>query len=384
MDDLPFERVHRRHLERFAAVANLPGCRDTHVGQLGATTRPVAGDVEHQSGPLPGLGRRGQPGELLQGIQDLPAFAHEFVDVSLADDRHDGAFALDVEIDVTVEVQDVQQAFQVVACGVTFRDGVTVTSLIEEHGRIAGVRTAGEEMRARFVVSADGAHAQFSIDRRPKRTLATIMGWWENFDFTPNSLDMIFDKNVAPLYGWMFPEAENRVNIGICIDGEDDDGRKQTRPLREVFQQFLDDQYGEKMKKAKPIGKWKGHPISYTTRVANMTMPGALVLGEAARMTHLATGEGIFQAMQSGIFAADTLADVLSSKATEAAAWKSYVWKHQKRFTVGIAGGLLLRAVVDSPVLDGVARLYNNTTVRKGVVRLLGSALAGSNVAETH
>ena len=101
-------------------------------------------------------------------------------------------------------------------------------------------------------------------------------------------------------------------------------------------------------------------------------------------MTHLATGEGIFQAMQSGMFAADTLADVLEAKESEAAAWKSYVWKHRKRFTLGIAGGLLLRAVVDSPVLDGVAKIYNNPKVRKSVVRLLGSALAGSGVAETH
>ncbi len=269
--------------------------------------------------------------------------------------------------------------------GVDVRTPYRATELLkDDSGRAVGVKLfGGTELRANYVLCADGAHSIFSVDPRPKRTISTLMGWWENFDFEPNSLDMIFDKNVAPLYGWMFPEAENRVNIGICIDGEDEDGRKQTRPLREVFQRFLDDQYGEKMKKARPLGKWKGHPISYTTWVGNMTMPGALVLGEAARMTHLATGEGIFQAMQSGIFAADTLADVLQSKASESAAWSSYVWKHRKRFTVGIAGGLLLRAVVDSPVLDGVARLYNNTTVRKGVVRLLGSALAGSGVAET-
>jgi geranylgeranyl reductase family protein len=272
------------------------------------------------------------------------------------------------------------------ALGVDVRTPYRATELLKDgSGRAVGVKLFdGQELRAKYVLCADGAHSIFSVDPRPKRTISTLMGWWENFDFAPNSLDMIFDKNVAPLYGWMFPEAKDRVNIGICIDGEDSDGRKQTRPLREIFQKFLDDQYGAQMKKAKPLGKWKGHPISYTTWVGNMTMPGALVLGEAARMTHLATGEGIFQAMQSGIFAADSIADVVDSKATESAAWKSYVWKHRKRFTVGIAGGLLLRAVVDSPVLDGVARLYNNNTVRKGVVRLLGSALAGSNVAETN
>jgi len=31
---------------------------------------------------------------------------------------------------------------------------------------------------------------------------------------------MVFDPNVAPLYGWLFSREPTRVNIGICIDGQ--------------------------------------------------------------------------------------------------------------------------------------------------------------------
>jgi hypothetical protein len=58
------------------------------------------------------------------------------------------------------------------------------------------------------------------------------------------------------------------------------------------------------------------------------------------------------------------------------------VWKHRKRFTVGFLAGHALRAVVRSGVLDAIARAYDNPTVRRGVVRTLGSALAGSSVHE--
>ena len=105
-------------------------------------------------------------------------------------------------------------------------------------------------------------------------------------------------------------------------------------------------------------------------------------MGEAARVTHNATGEGISQAMQSGLYAARAVADVLTGKRTEAQAWRGYTWNHRKRFTAGFLGGHALRVAVRTKVLDGVATIYNQPAVRKGVVRLLGSALAGSAVKD--
>ncbi len=268
--------------------------------------------------------------------------------------------------------------------GVKLTTGFRADRLIKDDtGRVIGVRSLdGEEHTGRFVLCADGAHSIFSTDPRPKRSISTLMGWWEDFDYAPGQLDMIFDKNVSPLYGWMFPEGPNRVNIGICVDGQDEEGQKSTRNLRQIFQRFLDDHYGNQLKKAKPIGKWKGHPIVFTQWVGHCTAPGALYLGEAARITHNATGEGIYQAMQSGVFAADAVAQVVKGEKTEAKAWSGYVWEHRKRFTTGFMGGLALRGLIASPVLDTVAGAYNNPTVRKAVVKLLGGALAGSSISD--
>jgi flavin-dependent dehydrogenase len=268
--------------------------------------------------------------------------------------------------------------------GVTLQTPFRADALIkDDSGRAVGVRALdGTEVRAKVVLCADGAHSIFSSDPRPKRSIATLMGWWENFEHPDEQLDMIFDKNLAPLYGWMFPETPTRVNIGICIDGQDADGNKQGRDLREVFQKFLDDHYAAPLKKATQVGKWKGHPIVYTTWVGHCTAPGALFLGEAARVTHNATGEGISQAMQSGLLAADAAASVLRGEASEEKAWGTYLNAHRLRFTASFASGWALRAAVGSPVLDGVARLYNNRTVRKAVVRVLGSALAGTSIAD--
>jgi geranylgeranyl reductase family protein len=277
--------------------------------------------------------------------------------------------------------------------GAEFRGNWKATELIRENGRVVGVRSKdGEEIFADYVLCADGAHSIFSWDARPKRTISTLMGWWENFPHDAGTMDMIFDKNLSPLYGWMFPESNERVNIGICIDGEEESpfakehgGRKKTtRNVREVFEQFLDDHYRDRLAVARQIGKFKGHPISYTTWIKDLTGNGVIYLGEGGRITHNATGEGIFHAMQSGVFAAEAVGDVISGHASEEAAWRRYTWRCRQRFTFGFLMGHVLRGALKTPLFDAIAVGYNSPLVRRAATWAVGSALAGSHVDLSH
>jgi geranylgeranyl reductase family protein len=271
------------------------------------------------------------------------------------------------------------------ALGVEFRGGFKAAELIREGGRTVGVRSSKDgEIRADWVLCADGAHSIFAHDPRPRRTISTLMGWWEDFAFEPHTIEMIFDRNLAPLYGWMFPETPLRVNIGICMDGEEDgtDGTRQktTRNVRDVFARFLDDHFRDRLVGARQIGKFKGHPISYCTWIRDLTAPGMLYLGEGGRMTHNATGEGIYQAMQSGCFAAEALADVVQGAADEKQAWRNYQWRCRRRFTFSFLMGHALRGALRTPLLDLVAMAYNDPTVRRAATWAVGSALAGSQL----
>jgi geranylgeranyl reductase family protein len=269
------------------------------------------------------------------------------------------------------------------ALGVTFRPGFTARELVREEGRVVGVRSReGEVVRADHVLAADGAHSIFSIDPRPRRTISTLMGWWEGFPIEPHTIEMVFDKNVAPLYGWMFPEDDVRVNIGICIDGEDEGGAKTTRNVREVFQRFVNDHYGDRLRGARQIGRLKGHPISYTTWIGHTHAPGVCYLGESARMTHNATGEGIYHAMQSGIYAAEAVASVMRGERAWEDAMRRYTNACRRRFTLGFALGHAIRALVHTPLLDGIATLYNSPRVRSTLGGVLASALAGSKMTQ--
>jgi flavin-dependent dehydrogenase len=232
------------------------------------------------------------------------------------------------------------------------------------------------------VLFADGAHSIFSTDPRPKVSISTLMGWWEGADFVPGQLEMVFDRKVAPLYGWLFPETATRVNIGICIDGPDAEAKRPKPNLRQVFADFLREHYAARLSGARQVGKLQGHPIVHTVWIEHCTTPGALYVGEAARITNNATGEGISHAMQSGVFAAEAVVSVLERRAEESEAWEEYQRKHRRRFSPEFVGGHALRKAIDSPLLDRIASAYNSPFIRRSVVRLLGSALAGSSVRE--
>lgn len=267
------------------------------------------------------------------------------------------------------------------AAGVRFRDGFAVTALLEEGRRVVGVRSGDQEMRADFVVCADGTHACFSVDGRPKHTLATIMGWWEDFAFDAGTIEMIFDRTLSPLYGWVFPESPSRVNIGIVVDGARAGRAGELGNVRPVFEAFLQRHFQDRLRVARPAGRWCGHPISYSTWMRHGAAPGVLYVGEAARLTNVATGEGIYQAMHSGILAADALAAVLRGRLPEPRAWREYSWNCRRTFAPGFLLGHVFRGAVRLGVLDLLAQAFDRPPFRRVVTWGIGSALTASSVS---
>ena len=269
------------------------------------------------------------------------------------------------------------------ALGVRFRDGWRAMETIEENGRVVGVRgMESEEIRARWTLFADGAHSLFSTDDRERRHIDTLMGWWEGPDFERGRLDMVFDSELSPLYGWLFPETPARVNIGICVDAQDEYGRKVPRDLRALFRRFLDRHFATELRTARQIGSLKGHPIVHTTWIANVARPGALLIGEAARLTHNGTGEGISQAMQSGVYAAEAVARVARGTVGEAAAWGIPACATPALHARVRRRASAARCLVSDGMLDRLARTYNSDSFQRAIHWIVGAALTGSTSQE--
>jgi geranylgeranyl reductase family protein len=251
--------------------------------------------------------------------------------------------------------------------GVRFIPAFEARTLIYDGARATGVEARdGRTVRAKYTVVADGAHSRFTLNPKSKRTLQGIMGWWENVPFKPNHVEMIFDETLAPHYGWLFPETASRVNIGICY--EDMSHRKNANAL---FDRFLQKHYGTRLTEAVQLNHWKGYPISYSYQVGKLQSPGRLVVGEAGRMTHPATAEGIYQGMRSGMLAAEALRDVLSNSADEAATWLAYEARCRRAFRASFWSAKIWRGAVKSPMLDWVVGFGQRPGVKRALARLM-------------
>ena len=93
------------------------------LDELGAAARAVAGDVEHEAAAVAGGRLHREAGQLLEGVEHLGVVTDEATGDSTllgVDDRHCGAVTIDVDVDVTVEVADVEEVLEEVCRDLSF------------------------------------------------------------------------------------------------------------------------------------------------------------------------------------------------------------------------------------------------------------------------
>jgi geranylgeranyl reductase family protein len=203
-----------------------------------------------------------------------------------------------------------------------------------------------KEIQARWVVLATGAAPQALIaadmcDRRTPSGIA-LRGYVKNDAMVGRikALEVVWNKDLAPGYGWIFPAPGGRFNIGVGVAnshpaaGEAAPGKMKDVNLRQLFDVFCQTYAParELMHDATLEGDLKGAPLRCSLAGARHARAGLLVTGEAAGSTYAFTGEGIGKAFETGLLAAEALlADPAGVPAGSEAAVRT-------RYEAGIAG----------------------------------------------
>ncbi|MDD5309166.1 MAG: geranylgeranyl reductase family protein [Deltaproteobacteria bacterium] len=222
-----------------------------------------------------------------------------------------------------------------VEAGAELREDSSVVAIVTEHGHTVGVRLKnGVIIEAPWVVAANGAHGRLDSDPRPRRMLETCMAWFDDVAFTPHVVEMYFDAELAPHYGWLYPESDTRASIGICVDAK----RLGGRSVRDVFGRFLKRHFAARLPGMGTESRWRGFPMSVTVDIRHHAPPGVLLAGEACRLVNPATGEGISYAIHSGSLAAKEVDTALRTGEEPAVTAARYERKLRLR------SGLSLRA----------------------------------------
>jgi len=202
--------------------------------------------------------------------------------------------------------------------------------------RVYGARLkcgdALHDIRCQWVVLATGAVPQALIaaemcERRTPSGVA-LRGYVRNPAMVGRitALEVLWHKRLAKGYGWIFPCPNGVFNIGVGLSHSHAAGRDGREAmtgdvnLRQMFDRFCEvyPPAAELVKSGEKLGPLKGAPLRCSLDGARYSRPGLLVTGEAAGATYAFTGEGIGKAMETGILAAETIAEGRDTLLTDA------------------------------------------------------------------
>ncbi|MGD9704923.1 MAG: geranylgeranyl reductase family protein [Acidimicrobiia bacterium] len=211
--------------------------------------------------------------------------------------------------------------------GATLLDGHEAVSPIVDRGFVRGawVQAPGEgplqEMRARYVIVADGANSRFGRVLGTFRTRAwphgtAIRSYWESPRHAEPWIESVFDVkdragNAMPGFGWVFPVGDGTANIGVGVLSTFRDFKSvNTAQLLDTYSESLRERWG--IDPAQPTELATSGRIPMGNSVGPKSGPTYLVVGDAAGSVNPFNGEGIGYAYETGRLAAGVLHEALT------------------------------------------------------------------------
>jgi geranylgeranyl reductase family protein len=238
------------------------------------------------------------------------------------------------------EILDERILASAVSAGAELRQGCQALGVTRDASQVTVTYREGDTehtARAPLVVGADGVHSIVarSFDRLvddPRCMAVSQRAYVDGIDTKHGEAAFVFDRELFPGYGWMFPMTNGRANVGVGILAETRDRYDISVP--KLLGRFLDRLRRmhpgcRSMRLAsKPIGgivkTYGGHGPNH--------FDGGLLIGDAGCFVDPMTGEGITPAAESALLGADVLAAALEAGRTDAAFLSTYETKFRAYF----------------------------------------------------
>jgi geranylgeranyl reductase family protein len=224
--------------------------------------------------------------------------------------RHRGTYAaVTRRVDLDAALLDVARS-----AGVKVLDGHGVTGG-EQHDDRVVLETEGiGAVHARYAIGADGMWSP--LRKALGAAQPGYLGEWHAFrqyfrsvgPRASRELFVWFEPDLLPGYAWSFPLPDGRANVGFGIQR---DGGKVARvqDMKALWPQVLARPHVRDVlgPDAEPEAPHKAWPIPARVDSIALTAGRALFVGDAAAATDPMTGEGIGQALLTGILAAQAI-----------------------------------------------------------------------------
>jgi geranylgeranyl reductase family protein len=296
------------------------------------------------------------------------------------------------------ELFDQRLAHHAVAAGAELRENTTVTGplLDAATGRVIGVTAITPEgertFRAPLVVAADGASARLATAigrvKKPNRPVgigvraryrATGTGGRPGAREWMESHLELWDGprehgKLMPGYGWVFPEADGAVNVGVgSVTSRGNSAKVNYRQLLNSWLETLGPEWGFDQDAVLDPPRSAALPMAFSRQP--LYARGLLLVGDAGGMASPVDGEGIAYAMQSGRLAAEAIAQALARPVgpSREAALRTYPGAMKEALGGYFSLGRVFVKLIEHPAVMRVCTRYGlpRPTLMKLVMKLL-------------
>jgi geranylgeranyl reductase family protein len=274
--------------------------------------------------------------------------------------------------------------------GAAIRQGCEAIAPIVDGGFVRGAVVkdkatgATEELRARYVVVADGANSRFGRALGTSRNRAfpqgmAIRGYYESplhaEPWIESALD-VRDRNgnSLPGYGWIFPVGDGTINVGIGLLSTFRDWKNvNTSHLMDEFAATAPAYWG--ITPAGSCGAPTGGRLPMGGSVSPNVGPTWVVVGDAAGTINPFNGEGIDYAYETGRLAAELLHDALTTG--DGMALQRYPQMLDAEYGLYFKVARLFARVIGNPELLGqLTRVgMQSRTLMEWVLRIMANLL---------
>ncbi len=178
-----------------------------------------------------------------------------------------------------------------------------------------GYTAAGKDgtvtISTKLLLVADGAQSSFArhhggIQMEPKHYCAGIRAYYEGVQGmdADNFIELHFIKDLLPGYFWIFPLPNGGANVGLGVRSDYISKRKLN--LKQLLPQVIEGNpvLKKRFEKATQVDEVRGYGLPLGSKKRLISGDNFMLIGDAASLIDPFTGEGIGNAMMTGMLAA--------------------------------------------------------------------------------
>jgi len=235
---------------------------------------------------------------------------------------------------------------------------------------------SGEVFEAKLIIASDGASSTFAKEQaglktEPAHNCFGLRAYYKNVSGLDhqNFIELHFLKDFLPGYFWIFPLPNGYANIGVGMRADVVSDKKIN--LKKEFEKLIATHpaIAPRFAQAEQVGEVKLHGLPLGSKKRALSGDHYMLIGDAAMLIDPFTGEGIGNAMMSGMLAAQQAKRSIESGDFSGAGLKAYDKATYDRLWSELLLSYRMQQLVNYPSLfNFVVRKANSNALLKETI----------------